>query len=101
MWVAKMRLVLAAGWQQEKLTLSFCYFLSQRETVMLMVLSVLREAKVSAHQAPRPVSGKNRELNVASEKSNRGNGCRWIFVTTSHRWLHLQIKSKSKMLATF
>lgn len=75
---------------------------------MLAVSSVHREAKAratsgndSCHQAPRPVSGKNRVLNVASEKSNRGNGCRWIFVTTSHRWLHLQNNSKSKMLATF
>lgn len=75
---------------------------------MLVVPPVLREAKAratfgndSCYQAPRRVSGKKRELNVASENSNRGNGCRWIFVTTSHRCLHLQNKSKSKMLATF
>lgn len=75
---------------------------------MLVVSSVLREAKDratfgndSCHQAPRAVSGENRVLNVASEKSNRGNGSRWIFVTTGHRWLHLQNNSKSKMLATF
>lgn len=91
-----------------KTYLSFCYFLIQRETVMLLVSPVLREAKDratfgndSCHQAPRLVSGENWVLKVASEKPNRGNGSRWIFVTTSHRWLHFQNNSKSKTLATF